>query len=65
MVVVSQRNREMFMRGSNEVTLSTTMYDGALTVTDADRMRAALCQGIGRAKGFGCGLLTVAPVREG
>lgn len=64
-VVVSQRNRETFMRGSNEVTLSTAMYDGALTVTDADRMRATLCQGIGRAKGFGCGLLTVAPVREG
>ncbi len=65
MVVVSQRNRETFKRGSNEVTLSTAVYNGVLTVTDADRMRATLCQGIGRAKGFGCGLLTVAPVREG
>lgn len=64
-VVVSQRNRETFRRGSDEVTLSTALYDGVLVVVDADRMRAALCQGIGRAKGFGCGLLTVAPVRQG
>lgn len=64
-VIVSQRNREVFRRGSDEVTLSTAVYDGALTVTDADLMRAALCQGIGRAKGFGCGLLTIAPVRQG
>ncbi len=65
MVVVSQRNRETFRRGANEVTLSTAMYDGVLVVTDADRLCSTLCQGIGRAKGFGCGLLTVAPVREG
>lgn len=64
-VIVSQRNREVFRRGSDEVTLSTAVYDGTLTVTDADLMRAALCQGIGRAKGFGCGLLTIAPVRQG
>lgn len=64
-VIVSQRNREVFRRGSDEVTLSTAVYDGALTVTDADLMRTALCQGIGRAKGFGCGLLTIAPVRQG
>lgn len=64
-VIVSQRNREVFRRGSDEVTLSTAVYDGTLTVTDADLMRAALCQGIGRAKGFGCGLLTIAPIRQG
>ena len=64
-VIVSQRNREVFRRGSDEVTLSTAVYDGTLTVTDADLLRAALCQGIGRAKGFGCGLLTIAPVRQG
>ena len=64
-VIVSQRNREVFRRGSDEVTLSTAVYDGTLTVTDADLMRATLCQGIGRAKGFGCGLLTIAPVRQG
>lgn len=64
-VVVSQRSREMFRRGDNQVTLSTAVYDGVLTVTDADRMRATLCQGIGRAKGFGCGLITIAPVHRG
>lgn len=64
-VKVSQRNRETFRRGADEVTLTTAVFDGTLTVTDADRMRATLCQGVGRAKGFGCGLLTVAPMRQG
>ncbi len=64
-VVVSQRNREAFQRGAGEVTLATAVYDGVLTVTDADRLRATLCQGLGRAKGFGCGLLTLAPERQG
>lgn len=65
MVVVSQRNRETFRRGNDEVTLSTALFDGVLEVIDADLVRTALCQGIGRAKGFGCGLLTLAPSRRG
>lgn len=45
-----------------EVTIARTQYDGVLEVTDADRLRAALAAGIGPAKGYGCGLLTLAPV---
>lgn len=63
-VIVSQRHRERFKRDGQMVTLATAVFDGRLTVTDADLFRNALCHGIGRAKGFGCGLMTVAPIRE-
>jgi CRISPR system Cascade subunit CasE len=42
------------------VTLVTATFEGILTVTDAVLLRAALVNGIGRAKAYGCGLLTLA-----
>lgn len=69
-MVVSQRKKERFQRTGqsgqrkgNEVTISTALFDGLLEVTDAEKFRHALCFGVGRAKGFGCGLLTVAPIK--
>ncbi|MEU8550951.1 type I-E CRISPR-associated protein Cas6/Cse3/CasE [Streptomyces roseoverticillatus] len=44
------------------VTLSTATFEGRLRVTDPDTLRAALLEGIGPAKGYGQGLLTLAPV---
>ena len=61
-LVVSHRRRERFKRGEGLVTLTTAQFDGVLEVTDADAFRRALGFGIGRARGFGCGLMTVAPV---
>ena len=43
------------------VTLVTVTFDGRLEVTDPDALRRTLTQGIGRAKAYGCGLLTLAP----
>ena len=60
-VIVKERHKEQFKRGDATVTLVTAVFEGRLEVTDADLFRETLCQGIGRAKGFGCGLLTVAP----
>jgi CRISPR system Cascade subunit CasE len=60
---VSQRHSERFSRGRQMVTINTVVFDGILTVTDADAFRRTLGFGIGRAKGFGCGLLTISPVR--
>lgn len=37
-------------------------FDGVLEVEDAERLRAAIAAGIGPAKAFGCGLLSIAPV---
>ncbi|PWG60236.1 type I-E CRISPR-associated protein Cas6/Cse3/CasE [Bifidobacterium catulorum] len=62
-VTVGQRHREQFKRNGQAVTLVTAVFEGRLMVTDADLFRHALCHGIGRAKGFGCGLLTIAPIR--
>lgn len=50
--------------GTGTVTLRTAQFDGVLTVTDAATMREALTHGIGRAKAYGCGLLTLAPSRK-
>lgn len=61
-LVLSQRGRGSFERKDKQITLVTAVYDGALSITDAHLFRQTLCFGIGRAKGFGCGLLTIAPV---
>ncbi len=60
-VSVSQRRTERSRREGSDVTICTAVYDGILRVEDADAFRHALGFGIGRAKGFGCGLLTIMP----
>lgn len=55
-----QRNTQSFKHGMKPVTLTTVTYDGVLEVTDGDAFRAALISGIGHAKAYGCGLLTLA-----
>lgn len=52
-------------KGDNaqRLTFAAVVYDGVLRVTDAQRFREALERGIGPAKAFGFGLLSVAPLR--
>ena len=45
------------------VPVVTATFDGRLTVTDPEALRRSLRAGIGRAKAYGCGLMTLAPVR--
>ncbi|WP_405466670.1 type I-E CRISPR-associated protein Cas6/Cse3/CasE [Streptomyces jietaisiensis] len=45
------------------VTLSTATFEGHLRVADPETLRATLLGGIGPAKGYGQGLLTLAPLR--
>lgn len=47
-----------------EVTLHTSSFEGVLTIIDAERFRQALMGGIGRAKAYGCGLMTIASCRS-
>lgn len=61
-VIVSHRSKSSFKRGEKRVTLQTAQFDGVLKVTDVDAFRSLLGFGIGRAKGFGCGLMTVVPL---
>ncbi|WP_328914909.1 MULTISPECIES: type I-E CRISPR-associated protein Cas6/Cse3/CasE [unclassified Streptomyces] len=46
----------------NRVMLTSVTFDGRLRVTDPEALRRALTLGIGRAKAYGCGLMTLAPV---
>ncbi|MGV1004388.1 MAG: type I-E CRISPR-associated protein Cas6/Cse3/CasE [Candidatus Nanopelagicales bacterium] len=50
-------------RRGDRVTIATATFEGDLRVTDADRLRAQLVAGFGSAKGYGCGLMTLAPPR--
>ncbi|MGW3148870.1 type I-E CRISPR-associated protein Cas6/Cse3/CasE [Streptomyces sp. NPDC001177] len=49
-------------RRGKPVTLVTVTFDGRLGVTDPDALRRTLTQGTGRAKAYGCGLITLAPL---
>ncbi|MBO4208860.1 type I-E CRISPR-associated protein Cas6/Cse3/CasE [Micromonospora echinofusca] len=60
-----RRQTHTFKRGTGTVTLTTAIYDGILHVTDTDAFRRALTGGIGHAKAYGCGLLTLAPAQAG
>lgn len=59
---VTERRTERFRRGgSGQVTLGTTAFEGVLRILDPTALRTALTYGIGSAKGYGCGLMTLAP----
>lgn len=47
---------------SHRLTFQSVLFDGILRVTDPDLLRMALINGIGPAKGFGFGLLSLARV---
>ncbi|WP_027150488.1 type I-E CRISPR-associated protein Cas6/Cse3/CasE [Methylobacter tundripaludum] len=42
--------------------IQTVMFDGVLTVTDAEAFNNQITKGIGPAKAFGCGLLSLARI---
>lgn len=49
---------------SQKLTFAAVVYDGVLQVTEPARFREALVTGIGPAKAFGFGLLSIAPARR-
>lgn len=44
---------------------AVTRFEGVAVVVDPERVRAAVTDGIGRARSYGCGLLSVAPMSGG
>lgn len=48
--------------GHRQMTHAAVLFEGVLRVTDPDLFRTALWQGIGSAKAYGFGLLSIAPV---
>lgn len=47
----------------DDVRFTRVTFDGRLRVTDPDAFRLTLTHGLGKAKAYGCGLMTLAPVR--
>ncbi|APU15567.1 type I-E CRISPR-associated protein Cas6/Cse3/CasE [Actinoalloteichus fjordicus] len=47
--------------GARETRHGLTRFDGVGIVTDPDLLRTAVAEGIGRAKTYGCGLLSLGP----
>ncbi len=45
---------------ANKVPLVTVTFDGRLEVTDPVALRRTLTMGLGKAKAYGCGLMTLA-----
>lgn len=58
------KSRSTGAQGSRRapVSLVTVTFDGRLEVTDPQLLRRTLTQGIGKAKAYGCGLITLAPL---
>lgn len=48
----------------NKITIAQVRFDGHLHVTDPEALTAALKEGIGRAKAYGCGLLSLTPAQH-
>lgn len=61
-ITVTRRHILRFTRDRRTVTIATATFDGVLQVTDPEKLRGALTQGIGKARAYGCGLLTLAPI---
>lgn len=57
---VVERHMKKFKRQNRFVTLSTAVYEGILEIQDINIFKETLVKGIGRAKSYGCGLLTLA-----
>lgn len=48
-------------KGNNhEITLRVSDFEGKLTISDVELFRKTLLSGIGRARAYGCGLITIA-----
>lgn len=65
-VRIIARERRSFAKNGRgaPVVLHTATFEGHLRVTDHRLFRERLIQGIGPSKAYGCGLLTLAPLRR-
>lgn len=61
LVVSDERLRAR--KAGSPIILDATLFEGRLLVSDPDRARGALESGIGHGKGFGLGLLSLAPMK--
>lgn len=58
-----ESGEKQFWRGSKKIELTFGIFEGILKVEDSALFTKALTGGIGRAKAYGCGLITVTGVK--
>ncbi|WP_433580623.1 type I-E CRISPR-associated protein Cas6/Cse3/CasE [Nocardia brasiliensis] len=62
---ITERQRVSFRKrrdAGHRVTLHTATYEGVLRIVDAEKARHCFLQGVGTARGYGCGLVSIAPM---
>lgn len=62
--MVTRSQKLGFSNKGNRVTVIACTFEGTLTVTDPQKLQRVLIEGVGRAKAYGCGLLTLAPIQS-
>ena len=60
-LLVTDVRADRFGKGGGVATIARATLAGSLRVTDREAFVRAVCQGIGRARAFGCGLLQICP----
>jgi len=53
---------QLFSKTNEKIQFSTCNISGQLIITDDDKFKKMLYNGIGKSKGFGCGLMLIKPV---
>lgn len=61
--VQSDTNHHFRKKAGNKVFIKKVCFEGVLTVENADLIKNTLVLGLGRAKAYGCGMLTLARIR--
>lgn len=56
---VIEHHTNRFKGSTEQVALKRATFEGILTITNPDQLRHTLTAGIGKAKSYGCGLLTL------
>ncbi len=59
----SEQHRFVRRQGEKPIVFSSVDYAGSLEVTDPLRFTEALCNGIGKSKALGCGLMLIKRIR--
>ena len=66
-VRITSRHRRSFTKNGRgpRVIVNSVTFEGRLQVTNAEALTHHLLNGIGPAKAYGCGLLTLGPLKSG
>lgn len=59
-IALTCRSQLVFGHKGSTISIATAQFDGMLKVVDVGLLRRALVEGIGPAKAYGCGLMTLA-----